>query len=432
MDVLWLLGSLTAASAVATLVYVAALPDEQLEVRRCREQSTPIHVLVPCGLATLSWLGVSRVLLGAPAISVLDAVAAAAAVWSSVRRLIKGLFALSCIGLCLVAILYSYHSCQRGKEGVAGRAHNGSHKKPEITAERRPPLSAWNVRLSPGGSRLRAEQLRNRVINSSSSSSSSMGQDTIPVAHAIKGRTRARGASRASAPASRVIFRCVPKHHQLGENQLLSQCRNPASESAPVPMPEPEPEPQPEPELQIRSDPGLLQLIPGESSTPQRQSGQPQFDFADSWRSDYPQRSSSVSPEVAVPAVDGVVHISHTRPATDRSQSHPSDCLADVKIWTRSPQVLKGRDAAAQMERARQTVASWQERQEKQQQWRRQQPQQQHQRQGHEHAPAHGQAIVLEDREEAELQQRSQHLKLVRRNKSVLEGVPPSSRCTQL
>jgi hypothetical protein len=84
------------------------------------------------------------------------------------------------------------------------------------------------------------------------------------------------------------------------------------------------------------------------------------------------------------------------------------------------------------MERARQTVASWQERQEQQQQWRRQQPQQQHQRQGHEHAPAHGQAIVLEDREEAELQQRSQHLKLVRRNKSVLEGVPPSSRCTQL
>eukprot|EP01043_Picozoa_sp_COSAG02_P067542 COSAG02_NODE_10896_length_1836_cov_2.047784_1_plen_448_part_00 len=442
MDVLWLPGSLTAAFAVATLVYVAALPDEQLEVR-------PTPALVPCGLATLSWLGVSRVLLGAPAISVLDAAVAVTAMWSAVRRLVKGLFALSCIALCLVAILYSYNSCQRSKEGAAGRARNGSHTKSEMTVERRPALSAPTIRLSPGGSRLRAEQLRNTVVSSSSSSSSSsMGQDTIPVAHAVRGRTRAWGAPKAGAPArsqlqrestparrlysartSKVIFRSVPKH-QLGANQHDTQCRNPVPESAPIATPEPEPEtelePEPEPELRLHSDPGLLQLIPVESSTSQRQSGQPQLDFSPASRRSIfsPQGSSSVNSEADVAAVDGVAHVSHTRHAADRSQSPPSDRLADMEVRTRSPQVLKGRDAAAQMERARQTVASWQERQERQHRWRRQQPRQQHRRRGLEH----GHGAVLEDKqEEAELQQRSEHLKFVRHKKSVLEGVPPTS-----
>ena len=342
MGALWLLGSVVVAMAVAGLTYVAALPD-QPEVRRRRRseqvQSTP--ELVPSGLATLTGLGVLRVLLGAPTVSLLDAVTAIAAVWASVRRLINGLFVLSCIGLCLVAVRYSR---LRGGYGRAGQAHD-SNRRDATTGQKQLAVSGRTVRLSPSGARLFTAQ--SCVVGSSS-----MGQDLMlsPIIHSNKGSAGAWQAPPGDSPrarplhqheqalprrlhsdcTSKVIFRSVPRH-QSGQTHLgvrLSQVQAQAHRRTP--------EPEPEPELRsTHAAPRRLQLVPLGSSTP-RALIQQQLDFAECSGSHSPvgPRSTShihsvvlhqaqealderspVRSEMAAAVVDGVVHVSHARPA---------------------------------------------------------------------------------------------------------------------
>ena len=145
MSMLWFLGSLGATTVVAALTYVAALPNEPTESRRTRlrddESTTMNEDLVPVGMAGL------RVLLGAPVVGVLEVAMAAARVWATVRLLIKGLFVLSCVGLCLAAVLYSYRTRRRGRDGRGAQLPADIRRIGTTTWQ--PSMSERPVRLSP-------------------------------------------------------------------------------------------------------------------------------------------------------------------------------------------------------------------------------------------------------------------------------------------